>query len=320
MGLIELRDPNGRKITGLPNPDNGNTGETAVDLQDKPLGTDPYGLDSEGLVALKDGTFWISDEYGPWLVHVDAKGKLLERVGPFAADKSAGGKSLPKVLARRRANRGMEGLTMTPDGKYLVGMMQDPVDNPDVAIRKTSKLNRVVFYDPKTGASWQYAYLMDETSSVVSEIAAVTNTTFIISERDQLFPGDPKSPSKLKRIYKIDISGATDISDPADGANGRLVNGKTLEQLSEAQLKDAGIAAVSKELVADLLALPGGYPHDKSEGLAVISDTMIAVSNDDDFGILPDGKGGILAKKLPGMNDAADVNRVYFIKLEKPLK
>ncbi len=315
VGVIEIKGPDGRKISGLPNPDNGNTGEIAVDLEGKPLGTDPYGLDSEGLVALKDGTFWISDEYGPWLVHVDAKGKMLERVGPFAGEKS-----LPKVLAKRRANRGMESLTVTPDGKYLVGLMQNPVDNPDIAIRKTSKLNRIVFFDPKTGASWQYAYLMDETSSVVSEIAAITNTTFIVSERDQLFAGDAKSPAKLKRIYKIDIAKASDISDPSDSSSGKMVNGRTLEQLGEKELQDAGITPVTKELVVDLLALPGGYPHDKSEGLAIISDTLIAVSNDDDFGISPDGKGGMLPKKLPGMGNAVDINRVYFIKLDKPLK
>ncbi len=313
--VIEIRNAQGKKITGLPNPREGNTGEIAVDLQGRELGTDPDGLDSEGLVALADGTFWISDEYGPWLVQVDAEGRTLERVGPFG-----GPKSLPRVLALRRPNRGMESLTITPDGTTLVGLMQNPVDNPDTTIRKTSRLNRLVLYDPKSGASRQHAYLLDAPSAVVSEIAAVTATTFIVSERDQLFPGDPQAPSKLKRIYKIDISRATDLSDPANGPNGRMVNGKTLEQLTDAELAKAGIVPVTKELVVDLLALPGGYPHDKSEGLAVISDTMIAVSNDDDFGIVPDGKGGISAKRLPGAGNMIDANRVYFIKLDKPLK
>jgi hypothetical protein len=315
VNTIEIKNAEGKRITGLPNPKYGNTGEIAVDMQGKDLGTDPDGLDTEGLVAMKDGSFWISDEYGPWLVHVDPEGKIVERIGPFP-----GRKSLPKVLALRRPNRGMESLTITPDGKTLVGLMQNPVDNPDDSIRKTSRLNRLVAFDPRTGASKQYAYMLDGTHAVVSEIAAVTDRTFIVSERDQLYQNDPKSPSKLKRIYKIDISQAADISDPDDGANGRRINGKTLEQLSEAELKDAGIVAVTKELVVDLLALPGGYPHDKAEGLAVISDTMIAVSNDDDFGIVPDGKGGIAPKRLPGANNRIDVNQVYFIKLDKPLK
>jgi hypothetical protein len=224
------------------------------------------------------------------------------------------------VLALRRPNRGMESLTVTPDGTTLVGMMQNPVDNPDTSIRKTSRLNRIVVYHPRTGTSLQYGYMLDSTAAVVSEIAAVTNTIYIVSERDQLFPGDPRSPSKLKRIYRIDISQATDLSDPADGPNGRLINGKTLEQLTESELKQAGIVPVTKKLVVDLLALPGGYPHDKSEGLAVISPTLIAVSNDDDFGIVPYGKGGIAAKRLPGENNRVDVNRIYFIKLDKPLR
>jgi len=313
--VIEIRNAKGKKITGLPNPHQGNTGEIAVDMQGRELGTDPDGLDTEGLVAMKDGGFWISDEYGPWLVHLNPQGRIIERIGPFP-----GAKSLPKVLALRRPNRGMESLTITPDGKTLVGLMQNPVDNPDKTVRKTSRLNRLVTFDPKTGASRQYTYMLDATSAVVSEIAAVTDHTFIVSERDQLFQGDPKKPSKLKRIYKIDIAQATEVSDPDDGPNGKRIGGKTLEQLNDAELKDAGIVPVTKELVVDLLALPGGYPHDKAEGLAVINDTMIAVSNDDDFGIVPDGKGGIAPKRLPGANDMIDINRVYFIRLDKPLK
>jgi len=312
---IELRDAKGRKVTGLPNPTNGNTGEIAVDLQGRKLGTDLNGIDSEGLVALPDGTFWISDEYGPWLVHVDATGQMLKRVGPFP-----GSKSLPRVLALRRANRGMESLTITPDGSALVGMMQNPLDNPDATIRKHSRLNRILVYDPRTGASLQYGYLLDSTSAVVSDIAAISNTAYLILERDQFFAGDPKSPSKLKRVYRIDISQATDLSDPNDARNGKRVNEKTLEQLTDAELAAAGIVTVSKKLIVDLLAMPGGYPHDKAEGLAIINPTTIAVSNDDDFGIVPDGKGGIAPKTLPSENNRVDVNRVYFIRLKEPLR
>jgi hypothetical protein len=199
-------------------------------------------------------------------------------------------------------------------------MMQNPLDNPDRSVRKTSRLNRIVVYHRRSGASLQYAYMLDATSAVVSEITAITNTKYLVLERDQRFAGDPKSPAKLKRIYKIDISQATDLGDATNGPHGRLVNGQTLEQLSDGQLSAAGIVPVTKELVVDLLALPGGYPHDKAEGLAVISPTLIAVSNDDDFGIVGNGKGGIDAKRLPSANNMLDVNRIYFIRLNHPLK
>ena len=47
---------------------------------------------------------------------------------------------------------------------------------------------------------------------------------------------------------------------------------------------------------------------------------MISMSNDDDFGIVPDGKGGIAPKRLPGADNMIDTNRVYFIRLDTPLK
>ena len=45
-----------------------------------PVAKDPYGYDSEGLVALPDGTFWVSDEYGPYITHFDANGYELGRL------------------------------------------------------------------------------------------------------------------------------------------------------------------------------------------------------------------------------------------------
>lgn len=35
-------------------------------------------FDVESFVRLPDGSFWVGDEFGPFLLHVDAKGKLLE--------------------------------------------------------------------------------------------------------------------------------------------------------------------------------------------------------------------------------------------------
>ena len=47
-----------------------------------PVASDPDGYDSEGLVALNDGTFWVSDEYGPYISHFDANGYEIGRITP----------------------------------------------------------------------------------------------------------------------------------------------------------------------------------------------------------------------------------------------
>jgi len=318
---ILLKNSAGQPLTGLPNPaGQGSTGETAYDLGGNALGTSADGIDSEGLVLAPDGTFWISDEYGPHLAHFDASGKQLERINPFGSGQ--GGRTLPLVLAKRRPNRGMEGLCLTPDGKTLVGLMQSPMYNPSSSAVSGSTVLRVVSFDLATGATKQYAYLMENSSLTgCSEIAAITNTTFLALERDGLYGGDPAKPSAFKRVYKFDLAGATDISDASNAASGKLYNGLTMEQLkNQAGLTTAGVVPVTKTLVLDLLTgISPVYPHDKAEGLALIGNDMLAISNDDDFGVVDNGSNGFAPKILPATGKV-DVNRIYFVKLATPLR
>jgi len=318
---ILLKNSAGQPLTGLPNPaGQGSTGETALNLNGQALGTSADGIDSEGLVLAADGTFWISDEYGPHIAHFDASGKQLERINPFGSVQ--GGRTLPLVLARRRPNRGMEGLTITPDGKTLVGLMQSPMYNPSSAAVSGSVVLRVVTFDLATGATKQYAYLLDNASLTgCSEIAAITNTTFLALERDGLYGGNSTNPAALKRVYKFDLAGATDISDANNTAAGKLYNNLTVEQLKDqAGLTAAGVVPVTKTLVLDLLKdISPVYPHDKAEGLALIGNERLAISNDDDFGVVDNGSNGFATKILPATGKV-DANRIYFVKLPTALR
>ena len=318
---ILLRTASGQPLTGLPNPSGqGSTGETALDLTGNALGTSTDGIDSEGLVLAPDGSFWVSDEYGPHLAHFDATGKQLERINPFGTGQ--GGRTLPLVLARRRPNRGMEGLCLTPDGKTLVGLMQSPLYNPSSAAVSGSTVLRVVAFDLATGTTRQYAYLMENASLTgCSEIAAISSTSFLALERDGLYGGDATKPATFKRVYKFDLSGATDLSDAGNAAGGKLYNNLTVEQLKDqAGLSAAGVVPVTKTLVLDLLKdISPVYPHDKAEGLALIGNDRLAISNDDDFGVVDNGSNGFAPKILPATGKV-DVNRIYFVKLPTPLR
>ncbi|MGH7493356.1 MAG: choice-of-anchor I family protein [bacterium] len=314
--IIDLKDAEGNLLTGLPNPaGQGSTGETAIDLDGNVIAADPDGLDPEGVVALSDGSFWISDEYGPHILHVDANGRTVERVNPFGT--GTGGRKLPRVFSRRRPNRGMEGLTITPDGATLVGIMQSALDNPfedRTNIRNTSRVTRILSFDIASGATRQYIYLQEAPNLANSEIIALSSDEFYVLERDGNFPGSASAPALYKRVYKINLSGATDVSDPADSASGLLVNNKTLEQLSVEELSAAGIVPVSKTVVLDILASVPGYAHDKPEGIALVKENLLAVVNDDDFGIATDGQGGIVPKLLPRTGQI-DRNAMYFVGL-----
>jgi Esterase-like activity of phytase/Bacterial Ig domain len=63
---IPLKDSTGHPFSGLVN-SQAPTGETVESLKGVPLAHDPDGYDPEGLVAMPDGTFWVSDEYGPFI-------------------------------------------------------------------------------------------------------------------------------------------------------------------------------------------------------------------------------------------------------------
>lgn len=317
--VLTLKNKDGVELTGLPNPANtGATGETAYDLAGNQLAPSEDGLDSEGFTLAPDGTFWVSDEYGPHIVHFDYTGRTIERINPFGS--GTGGRKLPLVLARRRPNRGMEGLTITPDGKTLVGIMQFPLYNPSSSAISGSLAIRILTFEIATGKTRQYVYLMENVGlQAVSEIAAIDNTHFLVLERGGEFPTEANRSSIIKRIYKISLKDATDVSDPSNGASGKLYGGKTVEELKDsATLAANGIRAVSKELVSDLMVdISPVYPHDKAEGLAIINSKLIAVSNDDDFGIT--GSNGVYQQKILPATGAVDHNSIYFIKLKKAL-
>ena len=206
----------------------------------------------------------------------------------------------------------MEGLAIQPDGKVIVGIMQSPLDNPGRTVR-TSRVTRILRFDTRTGESREHVYLLERGGLLNSEIVALTENSFLVLERDGEFPGGAPT---FKRIYRIDVANATDVSDPANGVNGLTFGGKTLEQLTAEELAALGVVPVTKTLVADLTAL--NYPHDKPEGIAVLDNFTIAVSNDDDFGVT-DGAGGLAAKVLPQLG-VTDFNTVYFVRVVQPLR
>ena len=307
-GEILLRRADGTPLTGLPIGAGacGSTGESAFRLDGSAIPPDPEGIDSEGLVVLGDGSFWVSDEYGPFLAKFDAEGRQVRRLTPCNG-------GLPTVYAKRRPNRGMEGLTVTPDGQWLVGVMQAPLENPTSAgVRNVSRLTRILFKNIATGATREYAYILDDpTLQGNSEILALSNTKFLVLERDGNFAfGSPAST--VKRIYEIDITGATDLS--ALGALGAtpIAGGKTLEQATVAQLTGAGVVPVSKALRVDLAA--AGFPHDKAEGMALGPGNMLFVTDDDDFGITTGAIGVMIQKLLPPTN-VPDFVEVWQFKL-----
>jgi hypothetical protein len=103
----------------------------------------------------------------------------------------------------------MEGLAITPDGKTLVGIMQDALAQ-DAAHPATKHLLRIVTIETETGSTHEYGYLLS-TGTGVSEITAINGHLFLVDERDGRGLGDGTA-ARSKHLYEIDLTGATDIA------------------------------------------------------------------------------------------------------------
>lgn len=199
---VLLKDSMNVPYNGLPNPaGEGATGETAYDRNGHLIRQDNHrGLDPEGLALAPDGTFWISDEYGPYLLHFDGDGRCMETLSPYNG-------RLPATFAHRRPNRGLEGLCISRDGHTLYCIMQSPLRGRQ---KQPAPCVPLLSLHPTDGDWVQYAYPLENKDNGVSELAYVGGDTLFVLERDGRFPVGGRG---FKRIYQISLRGA-DPSKP----------------------------------------------------------------------------------------------------------
>jgi hypothetical protein len=207
-------------------------------------------LDPEGIRVSPTGSFFISDEYGPYIFEFNRQGHLLRRITlspkyAIAAPNADANLELLNNASGRQANRGMEGLAISPDGKTLFGIMQNAlIQDHGLVPGSTDRLglnNRIVKINLSTGETSEYVYVLDAINrgQGTCEILAINDHQFLVLERDNRsnLQTPPQAPTR-KKIYKIDLSGATDVSGVASLPAGAL---------------PAEIVPVQKSLFIDLL-------------------------------------------------------------------
>lgn len=282
-------------------------------------------LDAEGLVALPDGGYYVSDEYGSAIYRFDAAGTMLGLINPPAAlmPRNAQGNlnfnSVTPPTTGRRNNQGMEGLSLSPDGRYLFAMNQSgAVQDSAGSNQSNRRFTRVMVYDisqeatPETPVG-QYVVELPTTRSTgdgaatdrtaaQSEIVAISNTQFMVLSRDSngRGPGTGLTPI-YKSVLLADISGATNlvgteysnllpISTAGNLAAGITPASKT-EALNMLNLFDLDRFGINLGLSA---ANPNGDINtlsEKWEGMSLVPDVATAdptdfflfIANDNDF-------------------------------------
>src|SRR4029453_12710541 len=169
------------------------------------------------------------------------------------------------TLTGRQDNRGFRGLAFSPDGSKLYPVLQDPLvnDEPTPNNGRNGRTLRIVVFDNDPDSATyltstaQYAYQLELQSEVadrindlkpgnatatdprqgrnigLSAIVAINDHEFLVLERDNrgIAVDDPAGNNAVgsKRIFKIDIDGATNIVGLAIGDPGIVPVTKSLK-------------------------------------------------------------------------------------------
>ncbi|KAI1099226.1 esterase-like activity of phytase-domain-containing protein [Jackrogersella minutella] len=234
-------------------------------------------VDSEGLYVNDDSSFWVSDEYGPYIYLFGPDGKMLTAIRPndaivpirngttsFSAD------SPPRYVddgegddvdpadpdSGRDNNHGFEGLTVSEDGKSLWVLLQAATVQDGGLEKQTQRYTRFLKYDisnrlsPVYTGEWVVPLPLynDPTAkasknpkaAAQSEVHALENGQFFILSRDSdAGHGTDNSLSVYRQIDVFDISDATDIT----AAGGYDCVGCNVAKSSSGELKEKITAA-----------------------------------------------------------------------------
>ena len=178
IGGLNLTDPYAKVPFPLTRPDRVLTGSD---------------FDVESIVRAADGSYFIGDEFGPWLLHFDRAGRLLTAPVPLpdvrAPENPAGSPNLG-------GSKGFEGMAYSPDKRFLYPLLEGTVTGD------TAGDLRMYEYDiaraAYTGKRWTYR--LDSAANAIGDAIGVDANRFLIIERDS----NQGDAAALKRIYLAD--------------------------------------------------------------------------------------------------------------------
>jgi hypothetical protein len=209
-------------------------------------------FDVESIVKAADGSYWIGDEFGPYLLHFDRAGRLLS--APVALP----GVTAPETAARTGTtanlggSKGFEGLAAAPDGRHLYALLEGTVaGDPAGQLR----LNE---FDTRTGAytGKRLTYQLEAPANAIGDAIAIDRNRFLIIERDN----GQGATALFKKIYVAEKRGT--------------VLKKTLLVDLMAIANPRGLGGFGTTFT---------FPFQTIEDVVVVDDRTIAVLNDNNF-------------------------------------
>jgi hypothetical protein len=320
---ILLTDNNGEPMSGL-DPAEGGVKAAADGFPALPqVANGRIAFDPEAIVLLNDGSFFISDEYGPYIYHFSAAGKMISAIRPpeaiipkrkgkdhFSANAPTTGAPKPEPAnpeTGRQNNQGLEGLALTPDGKHLVAILQSAARQDGGDKPETRNHVRVLYYDitnpdqaklVKHFAVSLPVFDADGKPRIAaqSELLALDDSRFLLLCRDGNGFGTKNAKSLYRKIELLDVTGATNlVGSKYEGLTPVAPGGKLEADVVPAKLTPFIDMNDNAQLAK--FGLHNGAPNDRTnlsekwEGLGLVpaldpanpNDFFLMIINDNDF-------------------------------------
>jgi hypothetical protein len=239
-------------------------------------------FDIEAFREAPDGTYWFGDEFGPFLIHTDRFGRVLERPIPLPGVRSPQNPFLGSGTPNLPSSRGFEGMAITPDGKTLYPMLEG-------ALTTDPDQQRLIINEfdirQRTYTANQWFYRMEAVGYSIGDLTAITKTTFLVIERDN----NQGAAAALKKIYRVDLN---DVD-----SNGFLVKHQIADLLNIADPDNLGGFGPAFR-----------FPFQTIESVIPLSGRTI--------GVLDDNNYPFSSARVPGQPDP---NEFIILRLDRPL-
>jgi Uncharacterized protein conserved in bacteria len=234
-----------------------------------------------------DENFWIGDEFGPWIIEVNAAGEVLRVLATepggeliqspdnfFVSTPNPGG-ALPETVLSYRSG-GYEGMAISEDSKTLYPLLEKPVFDPETGGKKHVSGKPVLsMFElfPETGAWGDMVryYPLEDENHAIGDFNLIEGTRGLIIERDG-GQGDPRegwaeTPAMFKRIYLIDLT--------------RMDENNVLEKIAYIDLMNIQ----DPEGIAPRGTIDGtfSFPFVTIEDVDRVDETTIVVANDNNY-------------------------------------
>jgi len=183
VNFIQLKDPKNKVPWEIVNKDDANRPLTGADF------------DLESFWVAEDGSFWIGEEFGPYILHFAKDGTLLE--APYAHP-SVKSQSNPTLLGEEKANlRNSKGFeAMASDGRYLYPIFEGYIDG---AQNKKQRVISQFDMQTKQYTDKTWTYLTEDDDSLIGDAFLTKDGTLLVLERDD----ELGAKAKLKKIYAV---------------------------------------------------------------------------------------------------------------------